>query len=272
MANRIALEEVVENYVMHVQRRIFQVMGEDGVQWNGVHSPPPITNTGGSLDTILFQPIAGDGARASASTKINELLFSWCVKTADSGTIKGLQFGMLDTETIERMAVVLITNPLCTEQPGCLTDLRMGASAVANRNCDTCHESHHNCPGHFGRIDLPYPVINPLFVNLLVNVMQTLCVNCHRLRLSPWYLHATEPIPNKASGVFLLQRLKQIATLCARQNRCQFCSADLLVFISRSSCVKRTSDRPTRGTMVSSNRGSLSWPGRCHRRVRGVEY
>lgn len=66
-----------------------------------------------------------------------------------------------------------INNPACTEQPGCLADLRMGASAVANRPCETCHQvrgssgtprsmgggpfwmnpaiEHHHCPGHFSQ-------------------------------------------------------------------------------------------------------------------------
>lgn len=67
-------------------------------------------------------------------------------------------------------------------------------------------------PGHFGRIVLPHPVINPLFVSLLVSVLQSICVNCHRLRLSPHYVNLVV-----APRCRLLARLKTVSALCLRQ-------------------------------------------------------
>lgn len=40
-----------------------------------------------------------------------------------------------------------------------------------------------------GRIDLPHPVINPLFVPLVAVVLQCVCMHCSRLRLSPFYIN-----------------------------------------------------------------------------------
>ena len=105
--------------------------------------------------------------------------------------------------------------------------------------CSTCTQHHHNCPGHFGHIVLPYPIFNPLFINLLVTVLQinvracqtggtvipTVCMNCHRLRLSPHYIQALLPIKGRQ-----LSRLKTIGTMCSRQGHCQFCMATLLTF------------------------------------------
>ena len=91
----------------------------------------------------------------------------------------------------------------------------MGASAVSNKPCETCGNNHHNCPGHFGRILLPHPIVNPLFVGLLVSVLQTLCVHCNRLRLSPYYVNTmVPPLSARTSGVRLLHRLKAVTTLC----------------------------------------------------------
>lgn len=91
------------------------------------------------LHKLLFQPIAGD------STGWLDVGFALA--------LRGMQFGILDTESIQRLAVVHVKLPSVTESPECLGDLRMGASggvATAHASpCQTCHMSHHNCPGHF---------------------------------------------------------------------------------------------------------------------------
>lgn len=122
---------VTERYVLHVQRRIFR---GDGAWQDGLSSQPD-SDLPNALGSLLFAPIAGDTTQRLANTG----------HMVNTGQLTGLQFGMLDSDIIQRMAVVTITNPMCTEQPGCLADLRMGASAVSNRLCETCHETHHNC-------------------------------------------------------------------------------------------------------------------------------
>lgn len=87
-----------------------------------------------------------------------------------------------------------------------------------------------NCPGHFGRIVLPHPVLNPMFIPLLVAVLQTVCIHCHRLRLSPYYVATLLPRTSLRTSVGHLARLKQIHNMCSRQIRCQFCGARLLTF------------------------------------------
>ena len=118
------------------------------------------------------------------------------------------------------------------------------------------------CPGHFGHIVLPHPVVNPLFVNLLVSVLQTLCMNCHRLRISPYYIQALFPSKSRQ-----LHRIKSIATICARQvycrgrsqnqlaghTRCQFCAAPVLHFKQQGICImarRASSPTSTPGVLV----------------------
>lgn len=240
----VVADEVVERQpdhhevILHVQRRLFHArflnensevsmesscldadVAEDPMLLDDpVNAPSGHTSVGNALNSLLFQPIAGDAARKAAESH-------------PDGLLQGLQFGMLDAETIHRLAVVTVTSAACTEQPGCLADLRMGASAVANRPCETCGETHHNCPGHFGRIQLPHAVINPLFVGLLATVLQTVCVHCQRLRLSPFYIQTVLPASGRLAGMRLLQRLKSITALCVRQMRCQFEANALYILI-----------------------------------------
>lgn len=112
-------------------------------------------------------------------------------------------------------------------------------------------------PGHFGRIQLPHPVVNPLFVGLVVTVMQTVCFNCHRLRLSPYYINTMLPPPSRATGLRMLQRLKAVASLCNRQQRCQFCGAELLSIKQQGiSIVARPASQASStsaGVIVSAN-------------------
>ena len=71
-----------------------------------------------------------------------------------------------------------------------------------------------------------------MFVPLLAGILQALCVHCCRLRLSPWYVLVHLPLTAavQRSAMRQLRRLKDIATLCARQSQCQFCGAGLLTF------------------------------------------
>ncbi|ODM89496.1 DNA-directed RNA polymerase I subunit RPA1 [Orchesella cincta] len=45
--------------------------------------------------------------------------------------------------------------------------------------CTTCQQPYMYCPGHFGRIELPLPVVNPLFSNTLLKICRMSCLECH---------------------------------------------------------------------------------------------
>ena len=195
---------IMSDVVLYTQQRIF-------IDDDGDGGRPPVVPSGDAaisnlIRTNIFQPIAG-GRLPDEVPPV-------------AGILRGMQFGLLDAETTLRMASTIVTNPACVEQPRSLMDLRMGASAVSNLPCESCHENHHNCPGHFGCIRLPMPVVNPLFVGMLVGVLNTLCVACCRLRLSPHYINAMV-VHRAGTGLRLLRRLKAIAALCVRQTHCR---------------------------------------------------
>lgn len=144
--------EVSEHHVLHVQRRLFTFGGGDdpSVTTTNPHHHP--MNNG--LASILFQPLAGDCGGGTSSTP----------------ELHGMRFGILDAEVLHRMAVVLVTNPATTEAPGCLSDLRMGASAVSHRPCETCHQEHHNFPDVF--------VAHIVLINCLRSMAEIFCSVC----------------------------------------------------------------------------------------------
>lgn len=118
--------------IVHVQRRVFLTPGKDGSEETAAGQTPSAREDvdGSILGGILFQAIAGD---ATGKT----------LAAPEEATMQGLQFGMLDAAGVSRLAVATVTTSACTEQPGCLADLRMGASAITGRLCETCHNDNH---------------------------------------------------------------------------------------------------------------------------------
>lgn len=181
-----------------------------------------------TIHSLIFHAVAGDSrftAAPNGETELNILAF-----------LQTLSFGILDASVIKFLATATITNPSTLPAIGCLGDLRMGATHQG-QHCTTCHHNHHNCPGHFGMILLPHPVYNPMFIGLLLNVLQTLCVHCHRTRLSPWYILATQPLGRKVVGMWQMRRLKLLANVCSRLPCCSFCRMVSPIYKQQGLCI-----------------------------------
>lgn len=85
------------------------------------------------LHEILFQAIAGDARSGSNKNDDTETILD----------IQGLQFGILDSDTIRAMSVVLVHSTSTLATPGGLGDPRMGISAHGPiSTCETCLQSH----------------------------------------------------------------------------------------------------------------------------------
>ena len=74
--------------------------------------------------------------------------------------------------------------------------------------CATCGRFSIDCPGHLGRISLPVPLPNPLAIDLIVYVLQSVCGNCGRLLLSNHLRNSPSLLRLKG-----IARLKEIAKL-----------------------------------------------------------
>ena len=61
-------------------------------------------------------------------------------------------------------------------------------------SCETCNLSYFACPGHYGHIDLPVPVYQPLFMSQMFHVFRGVCLFCHHFKMPemlvcPYLLH-----------------------------------------------------------------------------------
>ncbi|RKP25650.1 hypothetical protein SYNPS1DRAFT_28623 [Syncephalis pseudoplumigaleata] len=102
--------------------------------------------------------------------------------------VTDVAFSFYDPEQVKRISVKHVVNPLLLDNlnqpaPGGLYDPALGPfskSAI----CATCKLNHFQCPGHFGHIELPCPVIHPLLFDHVYTLMRSKCFYCHRFRLS----------------------------------------------------------------------------------------
>ncbi|PKU48663.1 dna-directed rna polymerase i subunit rpa1 [Limosa lapponica baueri] len=69
-----------------------------------------------------------------------------------------------------------------------LYDLALGPPD-SKEVCATCMQNFSNCPGHFGHIELPLTVYNPLFFDKLYLLIRGSCLNCHMLTCARAVVH-----------------------------------------------------------------------------------
>lgn len=96
--------------------------------------------------------------------------------------IERIDFGMLSPEDIRGMAVCKVDSTKLTG-PGSVYDEKMGYVPDTNDPCVSCGEKK-DCPGHIGYIDLPEPVLHPLFIKDIVRILRCFCKQCYSLLLN----------------------------------------------------------------------------------------
>lgn len=71
--------------------------------------------------------------------------------------------------------------------------------------CPTCNHNCNDCPGHYATIDLPFYIINPIFYNDVICILNSICLSCSRLLIGcKEILSIIMKLPKN-------QRLKEIA-------------------------------------------------------------
>jgi len=82
------------------------------------------------------------------------------------------------------ISVVKITNSKNVvefSKNGTLHDTRMGA--FRNVQCQTCKKNSFDCGGHFGHIELTYPVLNSVFIKTnLKKILSDTCFRCYKVK------------------------------------------------------------------------------------------
>ncbi|XP_030650182.1 DNA-directed RNA polymerase I subunit RPA1 [Chanos chanos] len=107
--------------------------------------------------------------------------------------LEGISFGMYSSKEIRKLSVKNITNPQLLDAvgsaaPNGLYDLSLGPSD-SKEVCTTCMQDFNSCPGHFGHIELPLPVYNPLFFDKLYLLVRGSCLACHMLNCTRASIH-----------------------------------------------------------------------------------
>jgi DNA-directed RNA polymerase II subunit RPB1 len=106
------------------------------------------------------------------------------VEVAD---VKGIQFSIMSAEDIRKHSVVHVTSPDLYDKNvpkmNGLYDLRMGTTDKSLL-CETCKSDILNCQGHFGHIELAFPVYNVCYLKQVFKILQCVCMKCSRVLLS----------------------------------------------------------------------------------------
>ena len=96
--------------------------------------------------------------------------------------LDSIQFGISSALDIEKQAVCEITSHKLDEDYGSLYDKRMGAvNSLADEPCMTCQLPAQSCPGHFGFVRLPFPVLHPLYLKQIITFLKIFCNCCFNL-------------------------------------------------------------------------------------------
>lgn len=109
-----------------------------------------------------------------------------------------LIFSFYKIDEIEKLSVVEINKPVSFDvlhnpiENG-LHDRRMGP-IFQDIKCITCDMNKVYCSGHYGHINFPIPIFNPLSFDTLFIIIKNICISCNKLIL-PIYLR--EEIENK---------------------------------------------------------------------------
>lgn len=103
-------------------------------------------------------------------------------------SVSGVSFGFFSDEEVTALAVMRITNPQTFDNMGValkngLYDPRMGPTDPKG-SCGTCSLDYHTCPGHFGFLELPLPVYNPLVFSSLYKLIKSTCQSCFRFKMA----------------------------------------------------------------------------------------
>lgn len=99
--------------------------------------------------------------------------------------IDSILFGVYSPDEVIAESVCLVDSAKMSGE-GSVYDERMGS--MDSKLCVSCHLPGKECPGHFGHIELNYPVIHPMYYNLVSNLLKCFCFHCYRFILTEDHL------------------------------------------------------------------------------------
>lgn len=101
--------------------------------------------------------------------------------------ISKISFGVLSQEEILKMSCCKVTSVKVSDKGENIYSKFMG-TIENGESCKTCDKDVWECPGHFGHFNLEHPVVNPIFINDVTNVLRCICFECYGFVLSEDHL------------------------------------------------------------------------------------
>ena len=103
----------------------------------------------------------------------------------DLSKIKKVKFKIVNPEDVikESCAKINISNIYDNNNEpkyGGLSDYRMGVTEMKYK-CNTCEQTYIDCPGHFGHIELPKPILVLEYLPIVIKVLNNVCIRCSKL-------------------------------------------------------------------------------------------
>jgi len=136
--------------------------------------------------------------------------------------VKGIQFSIPSAEDIRKQSVVhVISTDLYDKnvpKVGGLYDLTMGTTDKSLL-CQTCKSCVVNCSGHFGHIELAFPMYNICYIKQVYKILQCVCMRCSDVLLTDSYKNLYTDIKRVRSNL----RFKRIHEMIKRQGTCPHC-------------------------------------------------
>lgn len=106
-----------------------------------------------------------------------------------SHQVSSVSFRYYSPDEIKALSVCQITRERAFDDLGRpvkrgLYDPALGITSFSDGTCNTCGMNYTMCPGHFGHIELPFPLVNPMLVRIVSRLLQTSCWSCGTLNQS----------------------------------------------------------------------------------------
>ncbi|CAD2101559.1 DNA-directed RNA polymerase III subunit RPC1, putative [Plasmodium vinckei brucechwatti] len=148
--------------------------------------------------------------------------------------IKSINFGIMSKEDIIRYSEVKILNREMYKNnsngvpyPYGVLDLRLGAHKSSSI-CETCKKKLINCSGHFGYIELNYPVFHIGYYKYIIHILYCICKTCSHLLLPLEKIEFFSNLKKKKNiddSLFKRQFFKRILNICKKVNKCYKCGS-----------------------------------------------
>lgn len=145
--------------------------------------------------------------------------------------IENVKFTIFSPEMVRKMSEIRVIVPDTYNEDGYpiddgLMDQRMGVIDPGLR-CKTCGGTVHNCPGHFGHIDLVRPIIHSEFARIVTYALKMTCSSCSRILVKKEIdeeevKQTLELVGDAAANAKVLSKIKKCPHCGAKQEDIKF--------------------------------------------------